>query len=617
MVFNKVFNFKFIFLFIVLCAAFFRITNLDLIEFKADEAINLFLASRPFFGYGFTPGGTASSVGILNPPLFNYILFPFILISRDPQIISLIIGLINSFAIGLFYLLVKRYYSFLTAFLTSLLFAFSPWAILFSRKIWTQDILLPIFILALFSLHKIMFEKKMKYWILCIASSMFLIQLHQSSIFFLFLFALFLFRKKITINIKYIIIGFIIGFLPMIPYFFYQLAAGCPDCRTILGINEQLSTHRSLLLFIRPLQILSQGNFNFILGDDMLIFAKYFPLIHSLRTILYIEYLLIPLSIFLFWKKEKKVRFLIYAALTLPILYFLLRFEPFMHYFILIIPLLFLFLGFLFATYLQNKNKSVRYFTLSIFLLLLTASISFNYAFFKTVRAQGTIKGDYGTIYAVTKKDNQKTLAKYINNRDYEEIVLTNYVPKYLIHGDLPVAKMIYQYDQIKNNLPLLEQKLHENPEDPRIQNMLIAYYTSSPVTKAIVSFLRNKYKNYPEYGDIYRETYAKYLADNNKRVYRSAFGFFLEYPSDWNLKENINKQEIRIANGSYIFSLSIIPEKNVIVIANDNSRLVRLKNLRLLIRYNLQSSKQHLAVNQQVLEAKKLMNEITQSIRE
>lgn len=605
------------FLFIVLCSALFRIINLDLIEFKADEAINLFLASRPFFGYGFTPGGTASSVGILNPPLFNYILFPLILISRDPQIISLMIGLINSLTIGLFYLLTKRYYGSLTAFFASLLFAFSPWAILYSRKIWTQDILLPVFILALFSFHKIMFEKKIKYWVLCIASSLFLIQLHQSSIFFLFLFALFLFRKKITINIKYIIIGFIIGFLPMIPYFSYQLETGCPDCKAILGINEQLSIHRSLLLFIRPLQILSQGNFNFILGDDMLIFAKNFPLIYSLRTTLYIEYLLIPISIFLFWKKEKKVRFLTYAAVTLPILYFILRFEPFMHYFILITPLLFLFLGSLFSTYLKSKIKPIRYFALSIFLLILTASISFNYAFFKIVRIQGTIKGDYGTIYAVTKKGNQKTLAKYIDSKDYEEISLTNYVPKYLIHGDLPVARMIYQYDQIKNNLPLLEKKLHENPEDPRIQNMLIAYYTSSPVTKVDVSFLRNKYNNYPEYGDIYRETYAKYLTDNNKRVYRSTFGFFLEYPLDWNLKENINKQEIRIENGSYIFSLSIIPEKNVVVIADDNSQLVRLKNLRFLIQYNLQSSKQRLAVNQQVLKAKKLMNEITQSIRE
>lgn len=64
------------FLIIILSALIFRITNLRLIEFKVDEAINLFLASRSLFGQSFPPGGTVSSIGILNPPLFNYFLLP-------------------------------------------------------------------------------------------------------------------------------------------------------------------------------------------------------------------------------------------------------------------------------------------------------------------------------------------------------------------------------------------------------------------------------------------------------------------------------------------------------------------------------------------------------------
>lgn len=617
MILKRLSRTNFIFLFIILCAALFRVTNLDLIEFKADEAINLFLGSRPFFGYGFPPGGTASSVGILNPPLFNYMLSPLIFVSRDPRVISLSIGLVNSLAVGLFYLLVKRYYNFSTAFLASLLFAFSPWAILFSRKIWSQDMLLPFFILTLYSLHKIVFEKKVIYWIPCEITSLFLMQLHQASILFLFPLALFLFRQKIIINIKYMIIGFLIGIVPIIPYFLYELTNGCPDCTALLGLQERLSPERSLEIFIRPLQILSQGNFNFVLGDDMVIFAKNFPLIYYLRVGLYIEYILIPFSLFLFWKKEKNVRFLVYAALSLPLLYFILRFEPFMHYFILLVPLLFLFLGFSFSIYLTSKIQPVRYFFSLIFLLLLAASISFNYAFFEVVRAQKTIKGDYGTIYAATKESDQKMFAKYKNNKEYEEIVLTNYVPKYLIHGDLPVAKMIYKYDQIKSTLPLFEKNLRQNPQDPRIQNALIAYYTSSPVTKSTISFLRNKYKKFPEYGDIYEETYRKYLTDNKKRLYRNTFGFFLEYPSDWDLKENVNRQEIKIKNGPYIFSLSVIPVEKIPPIIADDSQLVRLRSVYLFIQYRMQSSKKHDKTSKQTSEARKLMDQITQSIRE
>ena len=616
MIFKRLLHSNFIVLFIIFCASLFRVTNLDLIEFKADEAINLFLASRPFFGYNFPPGGTASSVGILNPPLFNYILFPFILLSRDPRVISLSIGLINSLTIGLFYLLVRRYYNSLTAFSASLLFAFSPWAILFSRKIWSQDILLPFFILTLYSLHKIIFEKKVAYWMPCIASILFLIQMHQSSILFLFPLALFVLRQKMIINIRYIALGFLIGIAPIIPYFLYELANGCPDCKVILNIHEQLSPQRSLEIFMRPLQILSQGNFNFVLGDDMLIFLKNFPLIYYLRVGLYIEYILIPLSVFLFWRKQRSVRFLVYATLSLPILYFILRFEPFMHYFILLMPLLFLFLGFSFAIYLKNKSRIVRYFFSFIFLLLLMASISFNYAFFKLVKAQKTIKGDYGTIYALTKEGDQKKFAKYKDSKEYEEIILTNYVPKYLIHGDLPVAKMIYKYNQIKSELPELEKKLHENPQDPRILNALIAYYTSSPITKSTISFLRNKYKKFPEYGDIYEEAYRKYLTYNKKRLYRSTFGFFLEYPFDWDLKENVNKQEIKIKHGPYIFSLYVIPqEKNATIIEND-SQLVRLHNSYLSIQYQTQLSKAY-ETERETLEARKLMDQITQSIRE
>src|SRR3990167_3896568 len=112
----------------------FRIANLDLIEFKADEGINLFLSSRPIFGHGFAPGGTVSSLGITNFPLVNYLLFPLVLTSLDPGIISFFIALINSLAIVAFFVIVRRYYNEVIAFSSSALIAISPWAILFSRK---------------------------------------------------------------------------------------------------------------------------------------------------------------------------------------------------------------------------------------------------------------------------------------------------------------------------------------------------------------------------------------------------------------------------------------------------------------------------------------------------
>ena len=115
---------------VTISALLFRVTNLDLIEFKTDEAVNLLLTAQPIFGHDFVSGGTVSSLGFQNPPIFNYILFPIALTSLDPQIVSLAIALINVAAILGFYFLVKRYYSLATAVIASLLISFSPWAIL-------------------------------------------------------------------------------------------------------------------------------------------------------------------------------------------------------------------------------------------------------------------------------------------------------------------------------------------------------------------------------------------------------------------------------------------------------------------------------------------------------
>ena len=83
---------SYLLLIVLALSLLFRITNLDLIEFKADEGINLFLASRPIFGHGFAPGGTVSSLGVTNFPLINYLLLPLVMISKDPRIISFFIA---------------------------------------------------------------------------------------------------------------------------------------------------------------------------------------------------------------------------------------------------------------------------------------------------------------------------------------------------------------------------------------------------------------------------------------------------------------------------------------------------------------------------------------------
>lgn len=495
-----------LFLIIIMFAAVFRTTNLALVEFKNDEAINLFLASRPLFGHPFPPGGVVSSVGILNPPLLNYLLFPFTLITLDPKMISFFIGLLNSLAVGLLFLLIKRYYDLSTALIASSLLAFSPWAILFSRKIWAQDFILPLLIPLLYYLHKILIEKKMVYWVPYVITSLFLLQLHQPTLIFLLLLNGFLLLRKVKFNRRYIAIGFFIGIMPLVPYLIYILKNITADPQAFMLIKDKFSHQFFPLIFFRPFQIMSQGNFHHILGEDMIVFANEFPFVYHLRRLFYIEYLLLPFGTFIFWKKFPQFRFFVYVALGLPTIYFFLHFETFIHYFIVLIPFLFIFLASGLVFLLQHTNRFLKALSLLIFLALIITSITFNLTFFRLLNKQKAFKGDYGISFITAEQNVKKPLEKYKNDKAYQEMVLAGYLPKNIIYENLPVARMIFSYDETKSRLPALEERLKQVPEDPRVQNELIVFYTSSLPTEETMKFLKEKSLNLPGYKPIYDE---------------------------------------------------------------------------------------------------------------
>lgn len=490
-----------LFLLIFLTAGLFRLTNLDLIEFKADEAINLFLASRPLFGHPFPPGGTVSSIGILNPPLFNYFLFPLVAISTDPRIVSFFIGLINSLAVGFFFLVVRRFFGKTEALLAGLLLAFSPWAILFSRKIWTQNLIVPLMVLLFFSLGKIVVKQEKKYWIPYLATTLFIIQLHQSAGFFLVLLNLFLFfqlkKDKSVFPLKYISIGIILGILPAFPFLIYLAKNLLANPEAILVAKERFVSVFHPQIFLRPLQITNQGNFYSVLGQDTLAFKNLYPLAYNLRVLFYLEYLLIPLGVVTFWQKFPQWRFLIGAVLGLPFVYFWFHFEPFIHYFLVITPFLFLFLA-SGLVFLKSAGKI-------IFIALVITSLAYNTAFFKLLKNQQGFGGDYGPVYSASAAEVKKRLLPYEKDPYYQEMFLASFLPTQYWYGYLPVPQMLYRPEETKAHLDELEARLGEVPVDARIQLELLAFYTRFPPTPETMNLLKEKSLAIPGYQLIYQ----------------------------------------------------------------------------------------------------------------
>lgn len=536
--------------FLIFClSASFRVTNLNLIEFKTDEAVNLLLAMRPQLGHGLTPGGTVSSIGILNPPLFNYLLTPIVSINWEPRFVTFVIAMINSAAVAFFFLIIRRYYNLNIALISSILFALSPWAILYSRKIWMQDLLIPFFLLVFYSIHKLLIDKKKIYWLPYVAGSLALIQLHQITIIFIVILTLFLI-KKTKFNLKFSILGFAIGILPLIPYLLFQYLNSCPDCQAFLEAKNRLSPNFSLEIFLKPLQITNQGGLRFVMGEDTLTFAKMHPLADSLRKVFYLEYLLLPLGIILFIRKFKNLNFLGLSVITLTLLYFILKIEPFTHYYIVILPLLFLFLGVAINS-LPYKLK------LLVLFLLIFVSLIFNYSFFDLLSKRGGLNGDYGQVYYLSKEEKDKRVAD-LEDISYKEAFLESFIPLNYTFGFEPLGRILYS-DVANNQIPFLEEKLKKEPENQKVKHQLMAYHTKQEPTIETLDFLYKKSQDLPSYEPIYKEVHRYFTSSNFKKefVYTSG-GIRFFYPEHW----KVNEFEDEIIIFEENFGLTIYKEK-------------------------------------------------------
>ena len=132
---------------IILVAVYLRMGNPGIIEFKRDEANLSLLALDLAHGKTLPLLGIGSSVGFPNAPVSVYLLAIPYFFSSDPIIATEFVAALNVVAVALIYVVGRRYSGISAGLLAALLLAANPWAVMFSRKIWAQNILI-VFILA-------------------------------------------------------------------------------------------------------------------------------------------------------------------------------------------------------------------------------------------------------------------------------------------------------------------------------------------------------------------------------------------------------------------------------------------------------------------------------------
>jgi 4-amino-4-deoxy-L-arabinose transferase-like glycosyltransferase len=132
-------------------AGWLRLRQLDLVEFKLDEATAVGLARRVLDG-DFVTAGLTSSIGAENPPLFVYLTAIPLTVRDDPLMATAFVGGLGVATVILTYFVLRPRLGALVALGAAAFLATSPWAVLYGRKLWGQSLLPLVAVLLLWSL---------------------------------------------------------------------------------------------------------------------------------------------------------------------------------------------------------------------------------------------------------------------------------------------------------------------------------------------------------------------------------------------------------------------------------------------------------------------------------
>ena len=205
---------------LILLAGVVRMGWPGLTEFKADEGRLLTLALQTSAG-DVTPYGIASSVGFPNAPWSVWLYALPLVVWRHVYAATIFTGLLNTLAAAGVWWLARRYWGTGAALAALVLLAFGPWAIIFSRKIWAQN-LLPLFVVGWGIGAALAFvEGRRPFIILHLVCLAVAAQIHPAAVGLAPATLLFLVIFRRQVDWRWLIAGGLVAGLTVAPYLWY------------------------------------------------------------------------------------------------------------------------------------------------------------------------------------------------------------------------------------------------------------------------------------------------------------------------------------------------------------------------------------------------------------
>ena len=389
-------------------------------------------------------------------PFRYYLLAPIRYLTKDYNYTIIFIGILNSLAVLITYLLLNKFFNKFVAIVASLFYALSPWAVSLTSYSALHSILPIIVILNIYFLFDFISNNKKLSLIFLALTLGIAIQVYLAGIQLIFIdIAALLFTGKIKWkNIKYYLISTIIFIITLIPFLINNHIRGR---NIMLSIKEVLLypikyANNSLLINIRDsigIPIILGTNYfqNYLFGSYEFINSILIKLLYySSSAILAILIILGSLYVLIrIYKKEKKYLILGIWAI-IPILLMLIRNKNVApnHYITLLpLPYILISLGIYFLYKKTNKNIIKKTIIITTILLLLISTF-FTIKIFTRADELGGSNGTYGIPYKY-----KLAAVDYVINNDKEANVY--YITRFDEYNEL------FKFKKFKGKLIYIE----------------------------------------------------------------------------------------------------------------------------------------------------------------
>ncbi|NWG16303.1 MAG: hypothetical protein HXY41_06675 [Chloroflexi bacterium] len=229
----------FVLAFILIVGAVPRFAYPEAIDWSKDHSDMAMMAQDIVDGKGIPLVGQPSSAVIPHSPFYIYILVPPYALTDDPVIVTMFITALDLVAIGLLWFLAFRYFGPAAALAAGLAYAANPWAIGFSRTIWSGDHRVPLLLLAVLLGFYGFLEGKRWAQILCLPILLIALQVHFAAWALLPVYLWLVWAGRARTTRRTLLISVILGILVILPFTIGTIQTLTSDTRLVTDFQGQ------------------------------------------------------------------------------------------------------------------------------------------------------------------------------------------------------------------------------------------------------------------------------------------------------------------------------------------------------------------------------------------